>query len=120
MQARPRNVEVYIASSSRIPFEEYMNSLKDLNGSGAIDARIALLRRGSLDNKYEDIGDGLIELKIDTGPGYRVYIADDGENSLILCAGNKRTQKRDIKAEKRIGKTIKRGHDLCRVPALTK
>jgi putative addiction module killer protein len=77
-----------------------MEHLKDMTGYGAIEARVALLRRGSLGNKYEDIGDGLIELKIDTGPGYRIYIADDGTNSLILCAGSKRTQKQDIKAAK--------------------
>ena len=95
--ARPRNVEVYVSSSDRAPFEEYMEHLKDVTGRGAMEARIALLRRGSLGKKYEDIGDGLIELKIDTGPGYRIYIADDGANSLILCAGSKRTQKQDIK-----------------------
>lgn len=100
MQARPRSVEVYVSPSNRVPFDDYMQGLKDVLGHGAIDARIALLRRGSLGKKYEDVGDGLIELKVDFGPGYRIYIADDGKNSLILCAGSKRTQKQDIKAAK--------------------
>ena len=77
-----------------------MRELKDLIGKAAIESRIGLLRRGSLGKKYRDVGDGLIELKIESGPGYRVYMADDGRNSLILCAGNKRTQKQDIKAAK--------------------
>jgi putative addiction module killer protein len=78
-----------------------MRHLKDSIGRAAIDARIALLRRGSLGKKYEDVGGGLIELKVDVGPGYRIYIADDGRNSLILCAGSKRTQKQDIKDAKK-------------------
>jgi putative component of toxin-antitoxin plasmid stabilization module len=45
-----------------------MRQLKDAIGRAAIDARIGLLRRGSLGKKYEDVGDGLIELKVDCGP----------------------------------------------------
>ena len=97
MQARPRNVQVYVTSSGAVPFDDWMKDLKDFIGGAAIDARIGLLRRGSLGHKYEDVGNGLIELKVDTGPGYRIYIADDGRNSLLLCAGSKRTQKQDIK-----------------------
>jgi putative addiction module killer protein len=97
---RPRNVEVYEQSSGGHPFDEYMDKLKDMMGKSAIESRIGLLRRGSLGRDYEDVGDGLIELKIHTGPGYRIYIADDGRNTLILCAGNKRTQTQDIKNAK--------------------
>src|SRR6266498_2589080 len=39
-------------------------------------------------------------LKVDVGPGYRIYVADNGRDSLILCAGSKRTQKQDTKAAK--------------------
>jgi putative addiction module killer protein len=69
-------------------------------GKAAIEARIALLRRGSLGKQYRDVGDGLIELKVNVGPGYRIYIADDSRNSLILLAGRKNTQKQDIKTAK--------------------
>lgn len=102
MLARPRTVDVYATAGTipTFPFNEWMRDLKDLIGKAAIDSRIALLRRGSLGKKYKDIGEGLIELKVDSGPGYRVYIADDGRNSLILCAGSKGTQKRDIKVAK--------------------
>lgn len=47
------------------------------------------------------MGDGLIELKVNVGPGYRIYIADDGRASLILFAGRKNTQKQDIRAAKK-------------------
>jgi putative addiction module killer protein len=77
-----------------------MRDLKDPVGRAAIDAKVALLRRGSLGN-HREVGDGLIELKLNVGPGYRVYLADDGRNSVILFAGRKNTQKQDIKAAKR-------------------
>jgi putative addiction module killer protein len=97
---RPRNVKVYETANDVVPFDDWMRDLKDLVGKSAIDARVGLLRRGSVGKKVRYIGDGLIELKVDSGPGYRVYIADDGKDSLILCAGQKRTQKQDIKAAK--------------------
>ena len=100
MQARPRNVEVYESDSGASPFDDWMLNLKDPVGKAAIDAKVALLRRGSLGN-YRDVGYGLIELKVNVGPGYRVYLADDGRHSLILFAGRKNTQKQDIKAAKR-------------------
>jgi putative addiction module killer protein len=100
VQVRPRNVEVYASESGAVPFDEWMLGLKDPIGRGAIDARIGRLRQGSLGTKFRDIGHGLLELKVDVGPGYRIYLADDGRNSLILLAGKKHTQKRDIKAAK--------------------
>jgi putative addiction module killer protein len=107
VRARPRSVAVYEMASGAVPFDDWMQDLKDMIGRSAIDARIALLRRGSLGGKHREIGDGLIELKIDCGPGYRVYLADDGRNSLILCAGSKRTQNQDIKAAKGYWKDYK-------------
>lgn len=100
MLARPRNVDVYESASGSAPFDDWMRNLKDPVGKAAIDAKVALLRRGSL-GKYREVGDGLIELKINVGPGYRIYLADDGKNSLILFAGRKNTQKQDIKTAQR-------------------
>jgi putative addiction module killer protein len=89
VQARPRDVEVYESASGAVPYDDWMRDLKDPLGKAAVDARIGLLRRGSLGNKYRDVGDSLIELKVNVGPGYRIYIVDDGKTSLILCAGEK-------------------------------
>lgn len=77
-----------------------MLSLKDSVGKAAIDARIGRLRQGSLGTKFREVGDGLIEIKVDVGPGYRIYLADDGRDSLILLAGRKNMQKRDIRTAK--------------------
>ena len=100
MQARPRKISVYVTASGTVPFDDWMNDLKDYVGKAAVEARIARLRLGSL-GKHGNVCDGLIELKVDVGPGYRIYVADNGRDSLILCAGNKRTQRQDIKAAKR-------------------
>ena len=99
MIGRPRIVDVYETADDSVPFDDYMRGLKDLAGKAAIESRIGLLRRGSLGKKYRDIGDGLIELKIESG--YRIYLSDNGTNSLILFAGAKRTQKQDIKTSKK-------------------
>lgn len=99
MQARPRNVRVYESASRAVPFDDWMRNLKDARGKAAIDAKVALLRRGSL-GSHRNIGDGLIELKVNVGPGYRIYLADDGRNCIILIAGRKNTQMRDIRAAK--------------------
>jgi putative addiction module killer protein len=105
---RPREIDVYaLPDGKTLPFNVWMANLNDIIGKAAIDSRVGLLRRGSLGKKYEDIGDGLIELKVDSGPGYRIYIADDGKNSLILCAGPKKTQQRDIKSAKDYWKDYK-------------
>jgi putative addiction module killer protein len=100
VQARIRIISVYVTASGTVPFDDWMNDLKDYVGKGAVEARIARLRLGAL-GKHANVGDGLIELKVDIGPGYRIYVADNGRDSLILCAGNKRTQKQDIKAAKK-------------------
>lgn len=99
MLARPRTVSVYVTASGMAPFDDWMSDLKDHVGRASVDARIARLRLGSL-GEYQNVGEGVLELKVNVGPGYRIYLADNGRESLILCAGNKRTQKRDIKAAK--------------------
>jgi putative addiction module killer protein len=68
VQVRPRNVEVYVSASGAVPFDDWMRGLKDPIGKAAIDARIGRLRLGSLGAKLREIGNGLIELKVDRRP----------------------------------------------------
>jgi len=64
----------------------------------AVLVRLARLEAGNMDD-CKSLGGGLQELRIDHGPGYRVYFARIGkEVLLLLCAGDKRSQSRDIKA----------------------
>jgi putative addiction module killer protein len=95
VEAHPRNVEVYVAPDDTCPFDEWMDKLGDLRGRAQIEARINKLRRGLLGD-VRSVGEGIIEMRVHYGPGYRIYCVDDGANALILCAGIKRTQDADI------------------------
>lgn len=87
-------VEIYRDKLAKKPFIEWLESLKDLRTIAKIQARIARLRLGN----YKSLGQGLYELRIDEGGGYRVYFAQDSRLVIILLmAGSKRTQVKNIK-----------------------
>ena len=78
-------------------YAKWFTSLRDRQARARIDARI---RRLSLGNPgdAQPVGEGVSELRIDYGPGYRVYFTRRGAKVVILLAGgDKRTQQRDIK-----------------------
>jgi putative addiction module killer protein len=57
-----------------------------------------------LSGDFKSVGEGVLELRIDFGPGYRLYLADDGESILLLCGGSKKTQTADVAAAKKYWK----------------
>ncbi|MFK2918274.1 type II toxin-antitoxin system RelE/ParE family toxin [Dyella koreensis] len=78
-------------------FAIWLDSLKDLEGRARIQARIARLADGNPGQSRHLTG-GVSELKIDIGPGYRVYYTQRGNVLIILlCGGNKSTQQADIR-----------------------
>lgn len=91
------NVLHYISPEGRDLYQEWLDGLTDLRGRAAIFRRIERLQGGNFgDCRF--CGDGVWELRVDVGPGYRVYYAKSGESViLILCGGDKRTQARDIR-----------------------
>jgi len=85
-------------------FRKWMKKLKDVIAKAHIDRRIDRLSRGN-PGDVEPIGEGCSEMKIDYGPGYRVYYRDTGrEIIIILCGGDKSTQHEDIEAAKRLAR----------------
>jgi putative addiction module killer protein len=86
----------YHTRESRCPFEEWLDSLRDSKAQIAIERRINRLESGNFgDCKF--CRDGVWELRIEMGPGYRVYYARSGQIVvLLLCGGDKSTQDRDI------------------------
>jgi putative addiction module killer protein len=81
-------------------FATWLQELEDRQAAVSINARNARIARLSLGNfgDHKPISDGLSELRIDTGPGYRVYYTRRGKTLIMLLIGGaKRTQKRDIK-----------------------
>lgn len=96
MTTNKKELIIYETSSGKAPFEVWLDSLKDIKGRAIIRARLDRLEYGN-PGKYAAVGHGVCELKIDFGPGYRVYFGEDGKTVVILlCGGNKSTQKKDI------------------------
>ena len=86
----------YLTADGRDLDQEWLDGLRDLKVRVAIDRRVERLVRGHLgDHRF--CRDGVWELRIDCGPGYRVYYARAGQDILLLlCGGDKRNQDGDI------------------------
>ncbi|MEC4985512.1 MAG: type II toxin-antitoxin system RelE/ParE family toxin [Oscillatoria sp. PMC 1068.18] len=96
MEAQPREIQNYQTQEGRSPFEEWLESLRDTRGRLIVDQRIRRVRLGNLGD-YRSVGEGVFELRIDYGSGYRVYFGQIGTTIvLILCGGDKSSQKQDI------------------------
>ena len=90
----------YQTSEGKKPFVRWLEGLTDRHARVRIDAKLSRVREGNLGD-VQGVGSGVLELRIDWGPGYRVYFARRGEFIiLLLCAGDKRTQQRDIRRAK--------------------
>ena len=97
-----QEIVVYETQSGKLPFWEWLSSLKDRKGRSVIQARIERVRLGNFGN-CRSVGDGIQELKISFGPGYRVYFGRDGDKIVILlCGGDKSGQKKDIALAKEL------------------
>ena len=87
-------------------FKAWFDGLRDRMGQKRILVRIGRLERGAFGDA-KSVGDGVSELRIDHGPGYRVYFTVQGQTVvLLLCGGDKDTQARDIAAAKRLAKEL--------------
>ena len=89
-------IRQYQTADGRMPFAEWLRALRDRRANQAIAARILRMQAGNRGD-WKTVGAGVFELRIDVGPGYRVYCGQDGATLvLLLCAGDKRTQTKDI------------------------
>ena len=85
---------------------DWINSLKDFVGRARIQVRVDRLAHGN-PGKHRVLTDGVCELKIDVGPGYRVYYTERGGELIVLLAGgNKSTQAKDIKTAIALAKNL--------------
>ena len=92
-----RKVLHYQSETGKIPYREWINALKDKLGKAHILERIDRAEEGNL-GKHRSVGGGVVELKIDFGPGYRVYLGQVGEELIILlCGGDKSNQDKEIR-----------------------
>jgi putative addiction module killer protein len=81
-------------------FTQWLDTLSDASVRGVVAARIKRLERGLMGD-VEPVGDGVSELRIHFGAGWRIYFVQRGMQLIVLLAGgSKRTQKADIKRAK--------------------
>lgn len=100
MQARLRTLVIYEAADGKEPFKKWFDGLKDRRAKTAVDARLTRVRQGNF-GACRSLGDGVWELKIDIGPGFRVYFGQHGDTVVVLlCGGDKSTQSKDIESAK--------------------
>ena len=108
-ESRTLRVEVYQVAGFA-PFTDWLDHLSDIQARARIRARIDRLEAGN-PGRYEDLSGGLRELKIDWGPGYRVYWTQVGRTLvLLLMGGDKRTQTADIKTARQYQAEFLRRH----------
>jgi putative addiction module killer protein len=87
-------------------FKSWFDGLRDRQAQKHILVRIGRIERGNFGD-VKPAGDGISELRINYGPGYRLYLIRRGnEVVLLLCGGDKDSQSRDIRAAKQLMKEI--------------
>jgi putative addiction module killer protein len=91
-----------------VAFSGWMSKLRDHQARARIAARIDRLAFGN-PGDVEPVGEGVSELRIHSGPGYRVYFVQRGKTLIVLlCGGDKTTQTQDIKTAKRLAANLEK------------
>ena len=86
----------YRTTDGHVPYSEWLQDLDD-STAGRVVAYVARMKSGNF-GKSEPVGQGVSELKLDFGPGYRIYYIRDGQTVVILlCGGDKGSQRADIR-----------------------
>ena len=97
---REKEVVFYQDATGNEPFNDWINGLRDAKTRRRILQRVYRLQSGSYGD-HKSLKDGVFELRLHFGSGYRVYFAEEGERIVVLlCGGDKSTQERDIEKAK--------------------
>ncbi|MBI1921191.1 MAG: type II toxin-antitoxin system RelE/ParE family toxin [Geobacter sp.] len=100
MTETPYQLKYYLDENGNAPFLGWLYSLRDKMAVYRIRARLDRVELGNF-GTVKPVGDGVSELKIDHGPGYRVYFAMSGKTVvLLLIGGDKSSQQSDINTAK--------------------
>jgi putative addiction module killer protein len=100
MESQPREIQRYVTSEGKVPFAEWLDSLRDRKARLKIQTQLRRINLGNWGD-YRSLGEGVYEFKINYGPGYRIYFGQVGLTLiLLLCGGDKSTQQQDIEKAK--------------------
>ena len=103
----PRTVETYVTRDGKDVFQDWLNGLADQRAKVLIDKTLAKVRLGNL-GQHKSVGEGVQEIVLDYGPGYRIYFAERGATLVILlCGSTKKKQEEAIKEASRYWKDWK-------------
>jgi putative addiction module killer protein len=87
-------------------FSRWLHRLQDANAAARIVSRLRRLEQGN-PGDTRSVGRGIVEMRVDYGPGYRVYYVRRGAGIVILlCGGNKRTQRQDMERAHAMAETL--------------
>ena len=107
MEAIPKDIKLFRTKDGKKPFIEWLESLRDQKAKQKIQLRVDRLSLGN-PGHTNSVGEGVQELKIDYGPGFRVYFGYEGNVVVILLlGGDKSSQDEDIKKAKSYWKEYK-------------
>ena len=96
----PRKLQVYQTQNGREPFTEWLRSIRDRRTGTRIRERLERLEIGNVGD-CQSVGGGVYELRLQFGPGYRIYFGEvDNTIVLLLCGGDKSSQTQDIERAK--------------------
>jgi putative addiction module killer protein len=96
MEVQPKEIRYYVTEEEFSPFTVWFKTLRDGMARNKIEIRLKRIELGNMgDCKF--VGEGVYELRIDTGPGYRIYFGQvDDVIIMLLCGGDKSSQDKDI------------------------
>jgi putative addiction module killer protein len=99
VEARRRHIETFVDGNGREPFRDWLKGLRDSDARNRIRIKLNRVEAGNLGDR-RSVGEGVQELEVDAGPGYRLYFGESGDDIILLAGGDKDTQQRDIRIAK--------------------
>jgi len=103
----PKTIIVFADENGKEPYNTWFKGLRDKKGKARIESRLKRLGEGHYGDSAS-VGEGVLELRMFFGAGYRLYFGEDEENIVVLLSGgDKDSQKRDIKIAKEYWKEYK-------------
>ncbi len=111
MEVQPREIRTYLTEDGRIPFDNWLDALRDRRAKAKIRARLDRVEEGNLGD-CKPVDEGVFELRIDYAFGYRIYFGQEETTIIILlCGGDKSTQVKDIEKAQKYWKNYRSRND---------